>query len=154
MKVVRYGVFETNSSSTHSLTVCSATEYDMWRNGELYWNHGDFYEMPDNYKYYTDKQWADLLLEKGYYFSEYDDGDTIGYENSDAHIRDDKVYPTAEELFKAHKQKYIDSYLYDFEDLYSVEMYDDRAKDFEEFGESYSVGNVDIIVFGYYGYDG
>ena len=32
---VRRGVFETNSSSTHSITMCSENEYDKWENGEL-----------------------------------------------------------------------------------------------------------------------
>lgn len=33
---VRLGVFETNSSMTHSLTMCTDSEYEMWKNGELY----------------------------------------------------------------------------------------------------------------------
>lgn len=32
---VRHGVFETNSSSTHSLTMCSDSDYNKWMNGEL-----------------------------------------------------------------------------------------------------------------------
>ncbi len=38
---VRRGVFETNSSSVHSLTIVAENEYDKWKNGELYfdkWN--------------------------------------------------------------------------------------------------------------------
>lgn len=35
---IRRGVFETNSSSVHSLTMCSGEEYKQWENGEvLYW---------------------------------------------------------------------------------------------------------------------
>lgn len=33
---VRRGVFETNSSSTHSLTMCSEDDYNKWRNGDLF----------------------------------------------------------------------------------------------------------------------
>ena len=41
MKIcVRRGVFETNSSSVHSLCICSADDYDKWKNGELLY---DFY---------------------------------------------------------------------------------------------------------------
>jgi hypothetical protein len=37
-KQIRQGVFETNSSSVHSLTMCSGEEYQKWENGEvLYW---------------------------------------------------------------------------------------------------------------------
>ncbi len=32
---VRKGVFETNSSSTHSLTMCSEDEFDQWKDGKL-----------------------------------------------------------------------------------------------------------------------
>ena len=35
MKIsVRKGVFETNSSSTHSLTMCSEDEFDQWKDGK------------------------------------------------------------------------------------------------------------------------
>ena len=42
MKKIRHGVFETNSSSVHSLTMCSGEEYQKWENGEvLYWEDED-----------------------------------------------------------------------------------------------------------------
>ena len=41
-KQIRRGVFETNSSSVHSLTMCSGEEYKKWKNGEvLYWSYED-----------------------------------------------------------------------------------------------------------------
>lgn len=38
---IRQGVFETNSSSTHSLTICSKQEYEDFKNGKLLidWNN-------------------------------------------------------------------------------------------------------------------
>lgn len=35
---IRRNVFETNSSSTHSLTICSKDEYQDWIDGKYYWN--------------------------------------------------------------------------------------------------------------------
>ena len=35
---IRQAVFETNSSSTHSLTMCSKNEFDAWRNGETFFD--------------------------------------------------------------------------------------------------------------------
>jgi len=36
MKIqIRRGVFETNSSSVHSLTICSKEDYEKWESGEL-----------------------------------------------------------------------------------------------------------------------
>ena len=34
-RIVRAGVFETNSSSTHSLTMMSLDEFNKWKSGEL-----------------------------------------------------------------------------------------------------------------------
>lgn len=38
MKIIRNRVFETNSSSTHSITMCMESEFLKWKNGEMYWN--------------------------------------------------------------------------------------------------------------------
>lgn len=36
MKVqIRHSVFETNSSSTHSLTMCTKSDFEKWKNGDL-----------------------------------------------------------------------------------------------------------------------
>lgn len=35
MKQIRYGVFETNSSSTHSLCIVTEEEFQRFKNGEL-----------------------------------------------------------------------------------------------------------------------
>ena len=41
MKIqIRQGVFETNSSSVHSITICTQNEFDDWRNGKVYRNNG------------------------------------------------------------------------------------------------------------------
>ena len=37
-EVTRRGVFETNSSSVHSITMCSDDEYNKWKKGELYFD--------------------------------------------------------------------------------------------------------------------
>ncbi len=33
---IRQNLFETNSSSTHSLIICREDEFDKWKNGEVY----------------------------------------------------------------------------------------------------------------------
>ena len=50
MKVqIRRNVFETNSSSVHSMTMCSGDEYKKWRDGELLFSDwdGDFVDAND-----------------------------------------------------------------------------------------------------------
>jgi hypothetical protein len=37
-KQIRVGVFETNSSMTHALTICTEEQYDKWKNGEIFWD--------------------------------------------------------------------------------------------------------------------
>jgi cobalamin biosynthesis Co2+ chelatase CbiK len=44
MKIqVRHSVFETNSSSTHSICITTAENYDKFKNGELYWYDEELY---------------------------------------------------------------------------------------------------------------
>ena len=40
-KQIRYGVFETNSSMTHALTICTEEEYNKWKDGELLYDYYD-----------------------------------------------------------------------------------------------------------------
>ena len=65
MYQIRQGVFETNSSSTHSLCICTKKEYEDFKDGKLSYNYyGDRLEdcnIPSNYmnrakEYYEKKQ--------------------------------------------------------------------------------------------------
>lgn len=63
---VRRGVFETNSSSTHSITMCMKSDYDKWINGEVYFYTGSGWHFPDNNKpvsgrLYTKNEAIDFL---------------------------------------------------------------------------------------------
>lgn len=44
-KTIRYGVYETNSSSTHSLTLMNKTDYDKWKDTGMlmrkHWRTGE-----------------------------------------------------------------------------------------------------------------
>lgn len=57
---IRRGVFETNSSSTHSITMCSNKEYDEFEKGNLYierWGSSKLYtkeELIEKFKNITD----------------------------------------------------------------------------------------------------
>lgn len=64
MKQIRVGVFETNSSSTHSLTIVSEEEYNQWRDGKLLFDRNDekLVPIPDDYeKLVEDDEDYDLL---------------------------------------------------------------------------------------------
>lgn len=124
-KQIRRGVFETNSSSVHSLTMCSGEEFDKWAKSEvLYWRDRDKFgtreEIIEELKtlryswgskelYYPDVNW--------------DDEDEVSDVFSDERIK------TYEEFFN-------DEYFDTFEDSYTTPN-----------GE-------EVVAFGYYGYDG
>lgn len=60
MKQVRRGVFETNSSSTHSLTMMMKSDYERWQNEQLYLYTGsgcgwDFNKPVYNHMYTRDE---------------------------------------------------------------------------------------------------
>ena len=53
---VRKNVFETNSSSTHSLVMAVKSDFDKWENGEVYyceWAWGDLKEKFESGKFYS-----------------------------------------------------------------------------------------------------
>ena len=56
---IRQGVFETNSSSVHSLTMCSSEEYKKWEKGEvLLWEwKGKFATKEDIIKELKHNSW-------------------------------------------------------------------------------------------------
>lgn len=55
---IRNSIFETNSSSVHSLAVCTADEYERWCNGELY-----FAPYQRDKKFFTHEEAEELIRE-------------------------------------------------------------------------------------------
>ena len=60
-QTIRFGVFETNSSSTHSLTVCTENEYQQWKDGKLLYNIFDecFYPIEEVRKEFEEDEYYD-----------------------------------------------------------------------------------------------
>lgn len=67
----RRGVFETNSSMTHSITMCMKSEYDRWENEELWMLVEPNYACDDNAPLLMDdaemRQWLETRIDKEYY---------------------------------------------------------------------------------------
>lgn len=75
---IRNNVFETNSSSSHSLTMCDATIYDKWREGtgEYYFDGDKFLSSEEVLKEYEGKKekyddFDEFLESNGLFKSEY-----------------------------------------------------------------------------------
>lgn len=50
MKKIRQNVFETNSSSVHSLIICTDEEYEKLNNNKLYINNFEEFITSEEYK--------------------------------------------------------------------------------------------------------
>lgn len=74
-RAIRRGAFETNSSSVHSITMCTEDEWNEWKRGELVWDYlteklipvnNDVGEV-DNGQYYSYENWFDGGWFRDYY---------------------------------------------------------------------------------------
>ena len=127
MKQTRYGVFETNSSSTHSITMCMKDDYDKWANGEVYLNEGGWC----SYSKYKDKQFVtkeeaiDIVVNNTYHHDA--DLTTMNNDELEEYFRDNEIYTC---------DSYGNEYLENFEAEFTTPN-----------GET-------VVSFGQYGYDG
>ena len=77
MKQIRRNIFETNSSSVHSLTLCMEEDYDRWKKGEIYLFNGSYIgypndKKPQKKKFYTKDECIDLLKSNKYVKDDFD----------------------------------------------------------------------------------
>ena len=127
MKQTRYRVFETNSSSTHSITMCMKDDYDKWANGEVYLNEGGWC----SYSKYKDKQFVtkeeaiDIIVNNTYHHDA--DLTTMNNDELEEYFRDNEIYTC---------DSYGNEYLENFEAEFTTPN-----------GET-------VVSFGQYGYDG
>lgn len=131
MRQIRCNIFESNSSSVHTLTICMKEDYNKWIKGEVYLNN--FYGVSNSpykdKKFVTRDEALHIILKSNW-------------------MPDD--FPDNEDWNKEEVQSYIDEILED-----DFIKYDNYGNDFEWFEEEYKTPlNEDVIAFGYYGYDG
>ena len=71
MKQIRNNVFETNSSSTHSLTMMMKSDYKRWEDENLYmfngYTYGWDFSQPVRNSLYTKDEAADFVKNNRYY---------------------------------------------------------------------------------------
>lgn len=133
---IRRNVFETNSSSTHSISICSEEEYSKWKNGELLYD--DWEEsFVEPYKL-TDSDMEDAIKEyekkKGTYWKEWND---LTEEETEKWISDYvSMHISKEELGTTYDDYFNCSYLDTYEKYYTTKNGDE------------------VVAFGRYGYDG
>lgn len=136
-KQMRQSVFETNSSSTHSLTMCSAKDYERWVKGELMFDRysGGFINVNSEIT-------EDEKVEAMNYYEK----------------KKDKYWKEWHQLSKEELDEWYDKYMYECKkiDGYRYNTYDEFFDGYmDEFEERYTATNGEVIVaFGKYGYDG
>ena len=81
MKTIRMGTFETNSSSTHSIAICTKEQYEKWVYGELYLNDCGSYHDKDSIikgkEFITKDEAINFLKHYNYIDDEEDDLDYV-----------------------------------------------------------------------------
>lgn len=142
---IRQGVFETNSSSTHSITMVDKSEYDAWKNGEVLFNNDDEKFLP-----------VDEAIEENIRI--------IKESNSNC---DESAFNQFVELYRKTKsisdafagteeELTFDEDWIDWYELYvDYEQYHERlCENYETYVDSYKTKSGDeVIAFGYYGTD-
>ena len=108
---IRQGVFETNSSSTHAISICSGEQWDGLKSG-AYWTNLNLDVLPKDEAIAINEEIRKEAIKKG-------------WDPEDAVMEDG--YMPYEELY----------------DEYEYEWYNERS----------TINGVDVVAFGYYGYD-
>ena len=134
---IRRSVFETNSSSTHSLTMCTEEQFNDWKAGKLLFD-----------------RWADKFV-KPLELTEQDKKDA----KEEYECNKEMFWKDWEALSDEEKEKWYVKYAKEHNlDKHShYETYEEWNHDWslEHFTDTYTTpGGEKIIAFGKYGYDG
>ena len=129
---IRRGVFETNSSSIHSLTMCMKSDYSRWTEDNLFLFTGFGWCYPDDNK-----------PQKNHFYTK---EEAIAFEKL-------SKYPPSED-FDWNDEDAVMEMLHDNE-WYDFDYWDDYyGSEYETFEENLTTPSGDeIIAFGYYGHD-
>ncbi len=134
---IRRGVFETNSSSTHSLVICSDKIYNDWKNEKVVY---------DSY----DEEFVEVKQPND---SDFRKAESMYMEDKSEYMKDWKDLTPEQQLkyTKENVEEEADPYQYK-----TYKDYTDEMSDMEEsFERTYETEHGDIVhILGYMGYDG
>lgn len=161
MKIIRNGVFETNSSSTHSITMCMKSDYEKWKNGELYYFEG-------SKTGFVTKEERDKIIRKNIIYDKLDidyDKKTITFKDVTVQYKDYedkyekmKTFYTKENLEEITQEE-IDNYIEEDFDIHEIpctyKEWQEYNEDMETYEDNFKTpSGEEVVSFGYYGYDG
>ena len=129
MRQIRHGVFETNSSSTHSLTMCMKSDYDAWKNDEVYLNDGWWRNNSSEHvkkKFVTREEAIDIIIHNKYHSYSESWINSMDSDDFEEFLREQEFYT---------RENYSGDY-------------------YERFSSSFTTPNgEEVVAFGYYGND-
>lgn len=149
MKLVREAAFETNSSSTHSITMCSGSVFDDWKDGKLV-----FLEDEDKFFVKGSRELRDWYARCVLRYKCTYDWDTKLYSDGSATYTEDELF--CQERLDSVSEEDISEYRED--DWYACplsysEWVDYRGEGYELYEERNTFDGADVVAFGYYGND-
>ena len=123
---IRRNVFETNSSSTHSITMCMSSDYDLWRKNKVWFI--DRYDA----KFFPWNALIDYITKN--------------------HIVEAEDIQTLKEHYDRDDMETVEDMLADYE-IYTYNSWcDKRHPEFERFTDKFTTPSGETVVsFGYYG---
>lgn len=146
---VRQGVFETNSSSTHTLTICTKEDYEDWKHGDKFWLDNDWSRLQANKSFVTPEELEELTekyneeeqkrIDAGDEYAKVLDMDKVLNERRDYDSWNDSYWDTERSSLEA----------YTMDDWYA------RNGDLETYARSFTSPSGDeMVAFGAFGYEG
>lgn len=145
---VRQGVFETNSSSTHTLTICSKDDFDKWKRNEVFWLDNDWHKLDTDKNFVTPEELEELA-------EKYNEEQQKRIDSGDKFA---KVLDMDKVLNERRDYSYYDSY-WDTErsslEAYTMDDWYARNVDLETYERNFTSPSGDeMVAFGAFGYDG
>ncbi len=142
-------MFETNSSSTHTLTICSKEDYEDWERGDKFWLDNDWGKLQTNKSFVTPEELEELTekyneeeqkrIDAGDKFAKILDMDKVLNERRDYDSWEDSYWDTERSALEA----------YTMDDWYQ------RNGDLETYECTFTSPSGDeMVAFGAFGYDG
>ena len=130
MKQIRRNVFETNSSSVHSITMCLEDIYDKWINDEVYF-YDSTYKLPESRdQFFT---WDDMLE----------------FMRNELKVDEEDIKALIEA--KENDDSEFTSILHD-SDFYTADSYENYNEDCESYAEVFTTPLGErVVAFGYAG---
>lgn len=144
MLQIRKNVFETNSSMTHSLVLCSKEQYDKWGDELLFHPYKEQFVNIEEGRKLNAEHLRSMLT------SEYSKSRCEQFGINENTIKDYENDKTQLSDFTGLLDRYTDFYLTPEE--WTTYILSDNG--YEELYAANTFGGVDVVAFGYHGYNG